>query len=207
MAGAFSLLRLFPNLLAGCSIRMRMSWPRRLRSWRGVSYKVLDSYVRGVISRARRRFRRRRSAPTSETRSLISISSRCAGIGIFCAVYGLLRFRTRPAGNAILPNGVVQIANREIGVPGLYPPKVLKAGCNPSAVFTGAARNDARYQIYWGSFSRSLARQKRTWRGINFLLPGDVIIPRDANSARSRSRRPTRHDRTSHTAHAAVSLH
>src|SRR5580700_8687787 len=100
MAGAFSLLRLFPNLMAGCSIRMRMSWPRRLRSWRGVSYKVLDSYVRGVISRARRRFRRWRSAPTSETRSLISISSRCAGIGIFCGVYGLLGFRTRPAESA-----------------------------------------------------------------------------------------------------------
>jgi len=46
-------------------------------------------------------------------------------------------------GNAILPNGVAQNANQEIGVPGLRSP-----------------RNDVPYMIRYRSFSDSLARQK-----------------------------------------------
>ena len=79
---AFSFGLAFSRLEADCSIRMRMSWPRRLRECRGLSYSVLDSWVRGEILRARSRFSRLRSAAMSETRSLISISSRCVVLGI-----------------------------------------------------------------------------------------------------------------------------
>ncbi|HXR09537.1 MAG TPA: hypothetical protein VN792_02110, partial [Candidatus Acidoferrales bacterium] len=57
-------------------------------------------------------------------------------------------------------------ANREIGVPGLRSP-----------------RNDVHHLIRHGSFPYSLARQKRRWRGIYFLLPTGVLIPAGSNES------------------------
>jgi hypothetical protein len=81
-------------------------------------------------------------------------------------------------GNAILLNGGAQNANREIGVPGVKSPRfVPRVGCYLSGVLTGPLRINLPCLIRSGSFSDSLARQKRTWRGINFLSLTGVLFP------------------------------
>ncbi len=69
-------------------------------------------------------------------------------------------------------------ANREIGVPGVKPPRFVPGvACYLSGGLAGAIRNNLPCLIRSGSFSDSLARQKRRWRGINFLSLTGVLFP------------------------------
>ena len=84
----------------------------------------------------------------------------------------------RRPGNANLPIGDAQTANQEIGVPGLQPTRFEPiVSCHLSEAMAGSPRNDGHYNlIHYGCFSDSVARQERSWRGINFLLPTGGLV-------------------------------